>query len=787
VTLIDGVRVVDFSGGIAGPYASKLLADAGADVIKVEGAAGDPLRRWTASGVDLGGCDGALFRYLNTSKRSVVGELTSPEVGALLDGADIVIEGGELTDGDLADLRATRPHLVVVSVTPFGRTGPYTARPATEFTLQAWCGSTAGRGTPDREPLHAAGRLGEWISATYAAVGALAGLRGGEGDHIDVSMLECMSVTLAGFGRLFASMAGVLAAATEFPGPFRTLEVPSIVPTADGLVGFCTVTGQQFEDFLLLIERPDLRGDPRFATAKERMANEAEFEELVVPWTSTHTTSEIVELASALRIPVAPIGTPETITTFEHFVERGVFVRCPGGGFVQPRVPYRVAGAPPRPFTPAPYLGEHTGAAAWAPRPVERPLHVRRPDRPLDGIRIVDLTAFWAGPSATQMLAGLGAEVIKIEGLARPDGMRLNATRKPTEDRWWEWSPVFQTVNTGKRAVTLDMGTEEGRALALDLIANADAVIENFSPRVLDGFGITWEAVAERNPRVIMVRMPSFGLDGPWRDRTGFAQTMEQISGMAWMTGFPDDQPVIPRGPCDPLAGMHAVVAFLAALDARDRTGVGAFVEVPMIEAVLNCAAEVVIEHSAYGVSLHRAGNRGPVAAPQGVYACAGTERWLALAVVTDEQWVGVRKVLGDPTWAAGEELATCAGRRAAHDDIDERLRAAVADRDLDELVEELAAAGVPAAPVVSPVRMLDHPQHAARGFVERIEHPVVGTHDLPGLPFRFASRQGPWFERGAPTLGQDNREVLTGVLGLTSDDIDRLAEAGVVGDRIAG
>jgi crotonobetainyl-CoA:carnitine CoA-transferase CaiB-like acyl-CoA transferase len=786
VTLIEGVRVIDLSTGIAGPYASKLLADAGADVVKVEGPSGDPLRRWTASGFDLGGCDSALFRYLNTSKRSVVGGLGTPEVVALLDGADAVIEDGEFTDDELADLRATRPHLVVVSVTPFGRSGPFAARPATEFTLQAWCGSTASRGTPDREPLHAAGRLGEWISGTYTAVGALAALLGGEGDHVDVSMLECMSVTLGGFGPLYASLAGFLEAAASFPGPFRSLEVPSIVPTADGLVGFCTVTGQQFEDFLLLIERPELRGEPRFATAQERMANQAEFNDMVLAWTTRHTTAEVIELASALRIPVAPVGTPEAIPTFDHFVERGVFVRCPGGGFVQPRVPYRVAGVEPRPFTAAPYLGEHTGDAVWNSRSAERPVVRRQAGRPLDGLRIVDLTAFWAGPSATQMLAALGAEVIKVEGLTRPDGMRFNATRKPTEDRWWEWSPVFQWVNTNKRAVTLDMGTEDGRALVLDLIETADGIVENFSPRVLDGFGITWEAVSRRNPRAIMVRMPSFGLDGPWRDRTGFAQTMEQISGMAWISGFPDDQPVIPRGPCDPLAGMHAVVAFLAALDARDRTGAGCFVEVSMIEAALNCAAEVAIEHSAYGASLHRAGNRGPVAAPQGVYPCAGTERWLALAVTTDEQWVGLRKVLGDPAWAAGEELATDAGRRAAHDDIDERLRATVADRDLDELVEELAAAGVPAAPVVSPLRMLDHPQHAARGFVERIEHPVVGTHDLPGMPFRLASRPGRWFERGSPTLGQDNREVLSGVLGLTGDEVDRLADAGVIGDRIA-
>ena len=168
-----------------------------------------------------------------------------------------------------------------------------------------------------------------------------------------------------------------------------------------------------------------------------------------------------------------------------------------------------------------------------------------------------------------------------------------------------------------------------------------------------------------------MVRMPAFGLNGPWRDRTGFAQTMEQASGMAWMTGFAEGPPIIPRGACDPLAGMHATFALMAALEERDRSGQGHLLEVTMVEAALNVAAEVVIEHSAYGVSLARDGNRGPVSAPQGLYPCQGFEQWLALAVATDEQWAELRLVLGDPEWARDPELDDVAGRRIAHDLID--------------------------------------------------------------------------------------------------------------------
>src|SRR4029077_1610459 len=212
------------------------------------------------------------------------------------------------------------------------------------------------------------------------------------------------------------------------------------------------------------------------------------------------------------------------------------------------------------------------------------------------------------------------------------------------------------------RGITLDLSRPHGIALAKALIAKADVVVENFSPRVLDNLGLRYEDLARETPRLVMLRMPAFGLDGPWRDRTGFAQTMEQISGLAWVTGFADGPPVIPRGPCDPLAGMHAVLALLVALEHRRRTGEGQLVESTMVEAALNATADQVLERQAYGRLLGRDGNRGPVAAPQNLYACRGTEQWLALAVATDAQWSAFVEVLGRPAWALDPAFATHAG-----------------------------------------------------------------------------------------------------------------------------
>src|SRR5207253_1926451 len=197
---------------------------------------------------------------------------------------------------------------------------------------------------------------------------------------------------------------------------------------------------------------------------------------------------------------------------------------------------------------------------------------------------------WWAGPAAGQALAALGADVIKVESTRHPDGMRYAAAKPPSVDGWWEWSPLFHGANVAKRGITLDLTTAAGIDVFERLLRSSDVLIENYTPRVMEQFGFDWDHVHDVNPDLIMVRMPAFGLDGPWRDHTGFAQTMECVSGMAWLTGFRDGPPTLVRGACDPLAGMHAVIATLLALAERERTGEGCIVEATMVEAALNAA-----------------------------------------------------------------------------------------------------------------------------------------------------------------------------------------------------
>jgi crotonobetainyl-CoA:carnitine CoA-transferase CaiB-like acyl-CoA transferase len=459
---------------------------------------------------------------------------------------------------------------------------------------------------------------------------------------------------------------------------------------------------------------------------------------------------------------------------------------------VHPRRPYRFDDEDPPPPRPAPKLGAHTRTAAF-PKRASDPAPTEQPESlPLAGLRILDLTAWWAGPAATHLLATFGAEVIHVESTSRIDGLRsiggMMAGHFPT---WWEASPHFLHTNTNKLGITIDFSKPAGRALLERLVAACDAVVENFTPRVLDGIGLGWERIRALNPRAILMRMPAFGLTGPWRDHTGFAQTMEQMSGLAWVTGHRDDQPRIPRGPCDPIAAMHAVVALLTAVAEREATGRGTHIESTMIESALAIAAEQVVEWSAYGRRLERDGNRSPLAAPQGLYACADgatvTDKWLALSVATDAQWRALRAVLGEPAWAMDAALDTREGRRAAHDAIDAGLRAWTAGRERAALVATLRAAGIPASEVTNPSRVLQsNPQLEARGYFERLPHPVVGAMPLPSLPYRSTHNER-WLRTHAPTLGQHNDRVLCGLLGLSPAELHALGAEGVVGTRPAG
>lgn len=759
-TPLRDLRVVEISDRIAGAYCGKLFVDAGADVVKVEPAAGDPLRRFTATGAKPAeGSDSPLFSYLSAGKRSVT---TLSE--DLLAAADIVIVTGTRSAAtahgiDPARLLGARPDCVIVTISDFGWTGPWSERPATEFTLQADSGLTGFRGDPEGPPISIGGDLGEYMGATWAAYGAMAlrrrVARGGPGGHLDLSMLEAIT--------LMQSSEWLHSQLLKRPPVKRSVEVPSIEPAKDGYVGISMVTGQQWLDFAAMVDCPDFTEIPQLRFQIGRWDYRDWIRERIDPWMRERTVSEIVELGQLFRLPLAPLGNGSTIPDMDHLQTRGVYIHNPAG-FRQPRAPWLMSIARQAPVRPAPAVGEADDVSLWAPR--QSVPRTRSAEAPLAGVRVIDFTAFWAGPAAAHALAALGADVVKIESIQRPDGIRYSGGMRTDVDDWWEYGWVFHAMNTNKRSVTLDLQSDDGLRLVKELVRQADVVIENFSPRVMDQFGLGADTLLELNPRVVVVRMPAFGLTGPWRDRVGFAPTMEQIAGLAWVTGLPDGLPVAPRGACDPLAGAHAAFATLTALEFGDRTGQGQLVEVPMIETVLNVTAVQTMEFEVFGKVMKRRGNRGHGAMLQDVYRCAGEDNWIAVSVRTDDELSALAELIGGTGVDVEEWLIT---------------------QDVDDAVEKITAAGIPAAAVISPSLVTENPQLVQRGFFEHLEHPRTGAGLYPCPPFARLDDGRKWLLRTPPTLGQHNEEVLTELCGLTGDDLRRLADEGVIGTRPKG
>jgi crotonobetainyl-CoA:carnitine CoA-transferase CaiB-like acyl-CoA transferase len=755
-TPLNDLRVIELSDRIAGAYCGKLLVDAGADVVKVEPPDGDPLRHFVATDAVLpADRDAPLFGYLNAGKRSVTAD--SVTVGHLLECADVVIVAQTERAFDPQHVLERSPQCVVVTVSDFGLTGPWRDRPATEFTLQAWSGLTGFRGDPAGPPISIGGELGEYMAGACAAYGVLALRRrvrqGGPGGHLDMSMLEAIT--------LMQSSEWLHSQLLKVPPITRSVEVPSIEEASDGYVGISMVTGQQWLDFAAMVDCPELTEIPDLRFQLGRWGHRDWIRERIGPWMRERTVDEIVELGQLFRLPIAPLGNGSTIPQMDHLRERGVYVDNPDG-FRQPRAPWLMSATAPAPVRPAPKLGDSDGETLWQPRTPAAP--TTTDELPLAGIRIVDLTAFWAGPSATHSLAAFGADVIKIESIQRPDGIRYSGGMRTDVDDWWEYGWVFHAMNTNKRSVTLDLESQDGIRLFRQLVSQADAVIENFSPRVMDQFGLGADALLALKPDLVVVRMPAFGLTGPWRDRVGFAPTMEQIAGLAWVTGMPDGPPVPPRGACDPLAGAHAAFALLAALDFAERTGVGQLVEVPMIETVLNVTATQTAEFEIFGSILSRRGNHGHPTTLQDLYPCAGDDNWVAICARTGTE----REALSELT--GGSELASW-----------------LAAQDAEAVVEMLAAAGIPAAVVVSPSMVTENPQLRHRGFFERLEHPRTGEGLYPTPPFALLDGAKSWLHRTPPTLGQHNSEVLTELCGVSATDLERLAGEGVIGTRPKG
>jgi benzylsuccinate CoA-transferase BbsF subunit len=401
---------------------------------------------------------------------------------------------------------------------------------------------------------------------------------------------------------------------------------------------------------------------------------------------------------------------------------------------------------------------------------------------PLSGIRVADFSWVGAGPFLTKPLADHGADVVKIESRTRVDPIRSMA---PFRDgiKGVERSGYFANRNTSKRSICLDLKHPAGRELALRLIEVSDVVVNNFSPGTMDRLGLGYDDARAVRPDVVYLEMPMLGNEGPHRDCRGYGLTIAAAGGLVGLTGYPDRPPLgtgtnYPDHVPNPL---HGVIAVLAALRKRRRTGRGEYIELAQLESTVNAIGPALVAAAA-GETVERAGNDDELAAPHGVYPCAGADRWCAVAVFDDAQWSATRAIIGNAEWDRHPDLATADGRRRSRRLLDELLGEATRGWDADDLADALTARGVPASAVLDADDLLNRdPQLRARGHWVRLDHEVMGPSVYDGIPYRLSATPGR-LRSAAPLLGADSREVCTGLLGLSDDAYDALALEGTVG-----
>lgn len=409
---------------------------------------------------------------------------------------------------------------------------------------------------------------------------------------------------------------------------------------------------------------------------------------------------------------------------------------------------------------------------------------------PLAGTCGLVLTQAWAGSFCTEILGFLGADIVQVEVRKRLDSWRgtfdaplpERLMAVPTAEHPWNCNPLYNSVNLGKRCLTLDLQEPEGQSLFLDLLPRADFVAENFSPRVLGNLGLDYEALRAVRPDIILCSLSAYGNSGPWANIPGIGGTIEPTSGMSALLGYRDGPPMNSGQMYpDAAAGFNGAAAIVAALRHRDRTGEGQYIDLSMQEANLAFVGEAALEYTALGRQRPRMGNRHTTFAPHGIFPCSGHDRWIAIACETETQWNAFDRVVGRG-WGAGVRFGTLAARKANEDLLEAEIAGWTRLQERDALATALVAEGVVAAPVLDAFEVAADQGLRARGVVVEVEHAEAGRWPQVASPFHFGRTPGP-SPRPAPRLGEHSREILQEWLAMPVERYDDLVVRGITGE----
>ncbi len=796
----EGLRVLDLSDRLSGAFAARLFGDFGADVVLVEPQDGHPLRAEPPFVGPSGAESGTIHAYANWNKRSLA-IASFNEIRELVADADVLITTADPVDAaPYADaLRHLRADAVHLSVTAHGLSDPLSGRAGNNLTASARSGWALVNGHDGEPPLQLPRHQAGYVGGVTAFIAGAAALRrrdhGDAPELVDVSELEALALTVHpwAISDVYHQRGVSTGAGGRKPRNSQT------GPLWDMKDGRMTIGLLEFHNWPKAMEALGL---PEFSQREDLMPREGRHSKNLDDVRAALAISlpererwPLFNRLIELRCVAGVMQDMADFSTNQQIKSRDFLVSLPSA-----QQNARSAGAPAK-LSPSPWLltrrapglGEHNGAIAARDSRRRGPrLNLESSllsEGPLAGVRVISFCQTWAGPFATELLALLGADVVQVSPPRRTDSFRRFSGVVPpgVADPKRRQHPQntqgqYNSVNLNKRNITLDVSKEEGKALLWRLLPRFDILADNFRPTVIPSWGITLDKLQEMRPGMIWASISGFGESGPYSSFPGNGQTIEPMSGLCSINGYPGNPGMLTGGIfADPLSGYFLVATIMAALAHRDLTGAAQRVDLSMMEAVNVVCGDAMIEYTTTGRAPGPQGNRHPRIAPHNFYQARNGE-WLALATESDEAWRRLAALISDER-LGDTRFTTMSGRKANEVQLDELVGTWVRTQDAREAENVLGKLGVCAARVrpLYDIYSQPDPDFRTAGFVSRVDHPETGPTWLPGRPWRFSASAAAAI-RPAPCVGQHSREILMQELGVTAVEYERLAKAGVTG-----
>ena len=800
---LEGLRILDLTER-EGHLCGRLLADLGAEVIKIEPPEGDPARRTGPFAGDKPGSESSLtFINLNTNKKSVTLDLGSVEgrraYKRLADSADAIVETfapGLLSAWglDYEALKKDNPGLVTVSITGFGLSGPHKNFKAPSIVCSAMGGVMALCGFPERPPLAEVRDVPYDLTSAFAAYGLLLALhhreQTGLGQQVEVSCQEVLAAQQHIIVNYSSNDTFLVRAGNRTPVgggmPY------GVYPARDGFCHLVVIATSHWRSFVEWMGSPELFTDPLWDNRHLRIENLEIIEPLTMDFTRQLSKAELFSQGQAHHITVGPINRPDEFTRDPHFREHELDVEVEHPELGSHRIllsPFRLSGSPAGLFRPAPLMGQHNEEVLKmeavsqeerrTPKRGHPVSHSKGGSAPLDGLRVLDFTMAIAGPYLSRLLAESGAEVIKVESQARQQRGRGSPGLDPRIIL--QQKVTFAEMNRNKHCIAVDMSKKEGRALIKELVPHCDVVLENFSPRVMENWGLGYDELRQLRADILMVRLPGFGTTGPYRDNVGLAAVAMGMTGMYHLWSYPDSAE--PAGPPvwtpDYLSAAFGSTALLAALRHRERTGQGQLIELSQVDATAFALGTVYLDYSINGYISPPMGNRHRYLAPHGAYRCDGSDAWCVITARDEDEWQALCRVLGSPSWAEEERFSTLEQRLLHQDELDRRIEEWTQGHAPHQVMQLLQKAGVPAGAVQNGELLFQDLHLRARDYIVPVDDPDTGLVEYPGTFVRLSETSGR-VER-CHALGEDNLAVFGKLLNMSSEEIVNLEKSGVL------